>query len=88
MPNLSAAKKALRVSERKNRVNQKIKKAYRAAVKSVKEAVAAGDIKSAEKLLPEAQSALDSASKKGTLHKNTVARYKSRLVAAIKKAKS
>jgi small subunit ribosomal protein S20 len=48
-------------------------------VKKLRAAVAAGDAASAGKLLPETIGEIDRAAKKGVIHDNAAARYKSRL---------
>lgn len=85
MANTSSAKKAIRVSARKNKVNSINKESYRNAKKAVLKAVADNKPSQAKKLLVKAFSALDMATKKNTLHKNTASRYKSRLTAQVNK---
>lgn len=79
MANTSSAKKAVRSQARKTLVNLKIRTAYKAARKAVREAIEAGDSKKAVELMPKAMKEIDKAAKKGVIHKNTAARYKSRL---------
>lgn len=85
MANTSSAKKAIRVSARKKKVNSINKDNYRTAKKAVLKAVSDNKPAQAKKLLVKAYSALDTASKKKTLHKNTVSRYKSRLATQVNK---
>lgn len=85
MANTSSAKKALRVSARRKKVNSITKDNYRTAKKAVLKAVSNNKPTQAKKLLVKAYSALDTASKKKTLHKNTVSRYKSRLAIQVNK---
>lgn len=84
MANTSSAKKAIRVSERKRVINLRHRRALKEARKAVTDAVAGKDRKEAEKLLPLAYKEIDKAAKRNIIHKNTAARYKSRLVAKIK----
>jgi len=56
----------------------------RTAIKSVRKAIADGDKSAAQGALTAATSVLDSTAAKGIVHKNLVARNKSRLAAAIK----
>ena len=81
----SSAKKAIRSSARKRVFNLRRKDALRSTTKLVKKSLAAKDAAGAEKLLPEAFSAIDKAAKRGIIKKNTAARKKSRLVAAIRR---
>jgi small subunit ribosomal protein S20 len=53
-------------------------------VKSVRKAIEAGDKKAAMEVLSKATSVIDSIADKKVVHKNTAARNKSRLAAAIK----
>jgi small subunit ribosomal protein S20 len=88
MPNLAAAKKALRVSKRKNSINKRVKDEFKSARKLVMDNLTSGDVDSAKKNLSKAYSKIDAASKKGVLHDNTASRYKSRLSNQVKKADS
>ena len=85
MANTSSAKKALRVSARKKIVNSKIKTSYRDAKKDVIKAIVANKPAQAKKLLVKAYSAIDTAAKKGSLHKNTASKYESRLADQVNK---
>jgi len=83
MANTSAAKKAIRVSARKAKINDRMRKSYKSARKAVLDAVKAGKKKEAEKLMVNAYKQIDKASKK-LIKKNTAARLKSRLVKKVK----
>jgi len=85
MPNLASSKKALRVSERKNKTNARVRESYRAARKDFLKSVTAGDAKEADTKLAVAYSKIDMAAKKKVIHKNTASRYKSRLAARLNK---
>ena len=87
MPITSSAKKALRVASKKKVFNLRRKSALESTVKKVKKLVKEGNIKDAEKMLPEAYKAIDKASKTKFIKKNASARYKSRLTLFINKAK-
>ncbi len=60
----------------------------RTYIKRVRKALAAGEIDSARDALPLALSAIGKASSKGVIHRNTAARYASRLAAAVHRAGS
>jgi small subunit ribosomal protein S20 len=83
MPQIKAAKKALHQSARKRLVNDRWRRKFRNSVKAVQAAVVAGDKKAAEKLLPQATSHIDRASRRNILHPNTASRKKSRLARAV-----
>lgn len=68
-----------RRSRRRKATNTRNTSVLRTAVRKVREAVENKDAETARKLLPQAVSTIDQAVKKGTIHKNTGSRYKSRL---------
>jgi len=74
----------MRVTERKNQKNQRIKGSFRSVIKATKKAIEEKNSQSANEGLKKAIKALDKAAQKKVLHKNTVARYKSKLNKAIK----
>ncbi len=82
----TSAKKAHRSSIKKAVFNARRKKALRDTTKSVQKALVAKDTKEAEALLPAAYKAIDKATKRGVLKKNTASRKKARLAAAIKRS--
>ncbi len=79
MPIIKSAKKRVKVARKATVRNAKTKRTLRTALKAFGAKVS-GDS------LAKAQSALDTAAKKGLLHKNKVARKKKQLAAAAKKA--
>lgn len=84
MANIASAKKRSRQAVRRRAHNAGQRTAVRSAIKSVKKAIAAGDKKAAQAQLQASQSIIDSIADKRIVHKNTAARQKSRLSAAIK----
>jgi small subunit ribosomal protein S20 len=84
MANIASAKKRARQAVLRRAHNAGQRTELRTAIKSVKKAIAAGDKKAAQAQLQAAQSRIDSIADKRIVHKNTVARQKSRLSAAIK----
>lgn len=87
MPITKGAHKAHRSSLRKHVFNVRRKTAMNDTVKKLRKMTTTGNATDAAKMLPEAYKAIDKAAKRGIIKKNTAARKKSRLVAAIKKAK-
>ena len=87
MPITVGAKKAHRASQRKQVFNLRRKRAMHEVVKDIRMKLTAGKIEEAKQLLPEAYKAIDKAAKRGVIKDNTAARKKSRLMAAVKKAK-
>jgi len=87
MPITKGAKKTLKADANKRVFNVRRFSAMKAVVKDIKKAVAKGEKKTAEELIPKAYKAIDKAKKRGIIKKNTAARKKSRLIAMIKKSK-
>jgi small subunit ribosomal protein S20 len=84
MANSKQARKRARQSTARNAQNASQRSRVRTAVKSVRKAIDAGDKKTAQEVLSKATSVIDSIADKKVIHKNTAARNKSRLAAAIK----
>lgn len=74
----------MRVTKRKTEKNRRIKGQLKSAIKATKTALSEGKTKEARQHFQRAQKALDKASQKKVLHKNTVARMKSRLNKEVK----
>lgn len=87
MPNTKSAAKRLRQDKVRRARNRSAKSAVKTQIKKVNAAVVAGDIEKAEKEYVVAAKKLDKAGAKKVLHKNTAARYKSRLQKKIRAAK-
>lgn len=79
MPITKSAKKALRGSLRKKAMNDRNKKSVKEAVKKIEKLVKEKKTDEAKKFLSTAYSAIDKATKKGVLKKNTASRKKARL---------
>ncbi len=73
-----------RHSLRRNALNRKNKSTLRRQVKKLRDAIESKDKETAEKLLPQTVSLIDISVKKGTIHENKGARFKSRLGRQIK----
>lgn len=84
MANTKQARKRARQDTARNAQNASQRTRVRTAVKSVRKAIDAGDKKVALETLGKAASVIDSIADKNVIHKNTAARNKSRLAAAIK----
>ena len=84
MPNIKSAVKRVKISEKKTAVNKIQKSKIRTALKKTRTAVAAS-VENAGALVRDTQVMLDQAVSNGYLHKNNVARKKSRLAKALKK---
>jgi small subunit ribosomal protein S20 len=82
MPVTKSAKKALAVAQRRRAENLAIKDLYKKAIKAVRKVVATGSTEVAG-LMDDAQSMIDRAAKKNTIHRNKAARLKSRLAKSV-----
>jgi len=78
MPNHKSAEKRMRQNEKRKQINRSNRTRVRSSIKKLRGALVGdgGDVKT---LLPQTVSTIDKAVQKGVLHKNTAARYKSRL---------
>ena len=83
MANIKSAKKRIKVTQTKTLNNRMVKSALNTAIKKFEAAVEAKNAEEANALLVKATKSLDMAASKGVLHKNTVARKKSRLAAKL-----
>jgi small subunit ribosomal protein S20 len=84
MANTYSALKRVRQTERRTEVNQKNKSRLRHAIRAMRRAISAKEVKSATELLPKTFSVIDGSVKAGIIKKNTAARYKSRLHGRLK----
>lgn len=85
MPNTKSAMKAMRQNERRRARNLKTKDQFKSAIKEVRKLIAENKKTEASAAMKRVMSALDKATKKGVVHKNTASRRKSRLAKAIGK---
>ena len=72
---------------RRNARNRAIRSAVKTQIKKLRTALVAKDVAAADKEFRVAVKKLDQAAAKGTIHKNTASRLKSRLSRAILKVK-
>lgn len=86
MANIKSAKKRIRSSERKRRVNKANSSALRTELKSFRAALEQTDKKAASEQLGRLYEVIDRAVHKGILHRNAAARHKSRLTRRASKA--
>ena len=83
MANHFSALKRARQTDKRTARNRNNSSRLRSALRDMREALAKGDKAAAETVFRKTSSALDKAIQKGSLHKNTAARYKSRLNARL-----
>ena len=84
MANHVSSLKRARQTVTRTEVNRSNRSRVRTSLRSLREAIAKGDLKAAQEQYRATVSALDKSVQKGVLHKNTVSRYKSRLNARLK----
>ncbi len=77
MANIESQKKRNRQNEVRRQRNKSINSGLKTSIKKVEMAAASGEL--TEDLMKSAQRTIDKATSKGTLHKKTAARKKSRL---------
>ena len=86
MANHVSSLKRARQTVAKTANNRANKSKLRGTLRTLREAIAAGDKKTIAATYSETVSVLDKSVQKGVLHKNTASRYKSRLNARVKAA--
>ena len=84
MANTAQARKRVRQSEKRRQRNAGQRSMMRTYVKRVYSAIDSGDREGAEAALKDAVPTLDHMARKGLIHKNKAARYKSRFSARIR----
>ncbi len=83
MPNHKSAIKRVRQTTKRNAINKSNQSRLRTQIKKLRAALASGDKTQSTELLTPTISSIDKAVNKGILHKNTAARYKSRLTSHV-----
>lgn len=83
MPQLTAAKKALRVSARKRIQNDWWRDRLRHGIRSLKNTITAGQKKEAAALLLEVQSLLDRSARRHIIHPNKAAHQKAQFTRLV-----
>lgn len=83
MPNHKSAEKRVRQTEKRNAINTSNKSRLRTQIKKLRAALASGNKQLSQELLTPTISTIDKAVNKGILHRNTAARYKSRLTSHV-----
>ena len=88
MPNLASAKKRVKQNERNRTLNRARKSVIKTETRRLLDVLGSGDVKAAADAFTQVTKKLDQVAAKGTLHKNTVARRKSRLARRLNAAKA
>ena len=84
MPIIKSSKKSVKTDKAQTVANNVYTKTVKNAIKNTEKAIAAGDEEKARVLYANTVKAIDKATSKGLIKKNTCAREKSRLNAKIK----
>ena len=84
MANHVSALKRARQTETRTAANRANRSRVRTSLRTLRDALAKGDVKVAQEQYRSTVSTLDKGVQKGVLHANTVSRYKSRLNARLK----
>ena len=79
MANHKSAEKRVRQNEKRNAINRSNRSKLRTQIKKLRTALSAADKNASTELLSPTVALIDKAVNKGIIHKNTAARYKSRL---------
>ena len=79
MANHKSAEKRVRQNVKRNEINRSNRSKLRTQIKKLRSALSAHDKNQSTELLTPTVSLIDKAVNKGLIHKNTAARYKSRL---------
>jgi small subunit ribosomal protein S20 len=79
MANHKSAEKRARQNARRNAINRSNRSKLRTSIKNLRAAVAGSDKNASDELIGPTVSLIDKAVNKGVIHRNTAARYKSRL---------
>jgi len=84
LANIKSALKRIKVTKFKTRRNKIIVSSLKTSIRRFEDSIKAGDTNEAKEMYQKVASQIDKAVAKGTLHKNTAARKKSRLSKKIK----
>lgn len=79
MANHKSSEKRVRQNTKRNAINRSNRSKLRTQIKSLRSALTSNDKAQSTELLNPTISVIDKAVNKGLIHKNTAARYKSRL---------
>ena len=85
MANHKSAEKRVRQNIKRNAINRSNRTGLRTQIKKLRTALTAHDQAQSTELLNPTISSIDKAVNKGIIHKNTAARYKSRLTRHVAK---
>ncbi len=88
MANTKSAEKRIRQSERRRLMNRQVRSRMRTEIKRFKALLLEKKVDEARNLLPRVYGIIDKTAQKGVIHRNTAARYKSRLTQHLNQSAS
>lgn len=88
MANIKSAEKRNRQNEVRRQRNRQQRSRMRTSIKKLRLSLDSGDAETARTLLPATLRLIDTTAQKGIIHRNTAARYKSRLTKAVARVAS
>lgn len=88
MPNIKSAVKRMRQNEKSRARNRHHKSRMRTEIKKFLHFLEEGKAEDAQRIFPSVCSIIDKTARKGIIHANTAARYKSRLSKRLAKSTS
>jgi len=88
LANIKSAIKRARIIKAKTLRNKMIISNMKTMIKKFEKALAAGDLETAKALYPQVVKKIDMAASKGTIHKNTANRRKSKLAIRLNRAQA
>jgi small subunit ribosomal protein S20 len=83
MPRTKTVEKRNRQNERQREANRSVRSLMRGSIKNLRTLVENGDVEGARAALPTTLGVIDVTAQKGVIHRNTAARYKSRLTRLV-----
>lgn len=83
LPQIKSNMKTMEKDAARHAANSRVKSSVHTAIRRTNEAILGGDADAVKQAFDKASSVIDSAARKGVLHKNTAARKKSRLASKI-----
>ena len=87
MPIIKSAKKRVKVTEKKTKINKQWKEKYKNAIRDFKEVIDEGNKEKAEDQLQETVKVIDKTASRGLIHKNKASRKKSQFAKMVNEIK-
>jgi small subunit ribosomal protein S20 len=86
LPTTKTAEKEMRVAERRKERNKSVRSQTKTMIVKAEETISSGNVESAKAQVKAAISTMDKEADKGKIHRNNIARHKSRLMKKLNKA--